>query len=252
MEPVIKSPLRYPGGKSRAVKLITSLLPQGITELVSPFFGGGSIEINCASKGIRVYGYDCFKPLVAFWKLLLNDPERLATQVQKHYPLSREQFYALQKLHRDEETEEQAILFFVLNRASFSGTTLSGGCSEESVRLRFTQSSIDRLTSFQVNHLNVEFADFHNSLDCHPQAFLYLDPPYMIKSTLYGNKGSAHRGFDHIGLFEKLKHRSGWILSYNNCEQVQELYKDFKIIYPNWKYGMSNDKTSKEVLILNL
>ncbi|HEY9645694.1 MAG TPA: DNA adenine methylase, partial [Chroococcidiopsis sp.] len=227
---VVKSPLRYPGGKSRAIKLITSLIPQGVTELVSPFFGGGSIELNCASQGIQVYGYDSFKPLVAFWNFLLTDCERLVAEVQKHYPLSREQFYALQKLHLDEETEEQGILFFVLNRASFSGTTLSGGCSEESVRLRFTQSSIDRLASFQVRNLSVKLADFHDSLERHPKAFLYLDPPYMIKSTLYGNRGSTHRGFDHMGLFEKLRHRTGWILSYNNCEQVQDLYKDFKII----------------------
>jgi DNA adenine methylase len=249
---IVKSPLRYPGGKYRAINLITSLIPSEVTELVSPFFGGGSIELNCAARGIRVYGYDSFKPLVAFWKLLQSNPKRLAKQVQEHYPLTQEEFYRLQKLHRDEETEGQAILFYVLNRASFSGTTMSGGCSQESVQGRFTQSSIDRLLSFDVKNFSVDCVDFHDTLERHPQAFLYLDPPYMIKSTLYGTRGSTHRGFDHQGLAEKLKQRSGWILSYNNCEQVREFYKDFKITFPDWKYGMSSDKNSKEVLILNL
>jgi DNA adenine methylase len=248
---IVKSPLRYPGGKYRAIKLITRLIPAGVTELVSPFFGGGSIELNCAANGIRVYGYDSFKPLVAFWKLLQTDPQRLAEQVQNHYPLTREAFYRLQKLHREEETEEQAVLFYVLNRASFSGTTMSGGCSQDSVQGRFTQASIDRLLSFSTQNFSVDCLDFHATLARHPQAFLYLDPPYMIKSTLYGNRGSTHRGFDHQGLAAKLKQRSGWILSYNNCEQVREFYKDFEITYPDWKYGMSNDKTSQEVLILN-
>jgi DNA adenine methylase len=105
---IVKSPLRYPGGKYRAIELITSLVPSGVTELVSPFFGGGSIELNCAANGIRVYGYDSFKPLVAFWKLLQSDPQCLAEQVKSHHPLSQEEFDKLQKLHRDEETEEQA------------------------------------------------------------------------------------------------------------------------------------------------
>lgn len=251
MSSLARSPLRYPGGKSKAVKLITELIPQGTTELVSPFFGGGSIELHCAAQGMRVYGYDAFKPLVAFWNLLLSDRDRLVAEVQKHHPLSREQFYALQKQHRDELTDEQGILFFVLNRASFSGTTLSGGCSEDSLKGRFTVSSIERLASFQIDNLSVQLADFQDSLDRHPEAFLYLDPPYLIKSTLYGNRGSTHRGFDHEGLFQRLRDRPNWLLSYNNCEWVRERYKDFKIVYPDWKYGMSKDKASKEVLILN-
>jgi DNA adenine methylase len=245
------SPLRYPGGKSRATKVITDLIPQNVTELASPFFGGGSVELACAAKGIRVHGYDVFKPLVSFWQLLLTDPQGLAAMVQPYHPLTRERFYQLQKLHEDAETEFQGVLFFVLNRASFSGTTLSGGCSDESLKLRFTQSSIDRLFCFRASNVSVNWADFHDALDSHPDTFLYLDPPYMIQSTLYGNRGSTHRGFDHLGLFEILRQRNGWILSYNNCEQVLELYKDFKIIYPDWKYGMSKNKLSKEVLICN-
>jgi DNA adenine methylase len=248
---VSRSPLRYPGGKSRAAKVIVDLIPANVDELMSPFFGGGSVELACAERGINVYGYDIFKPLVAFWSLLLNNPEHLARKVQQYFPLSKKEFYELQKQHKDEETELQGILFFVLNRASFSGTTLSGGCSEESVQQRFTQSSIDRLLAFNTPGFSVHWADFNDAMQKHPDTFMYLDPPYMIQSTLYGHRGSTHRGFDHVGLCEQLKSRKGWILSYNNCEQIVELYKDFEIIYPDWKYGMSKNKLSKEVLITN-
>uniref|UniRef100_B8HSP2 site-specific DNA-methyltransferase (adenine-specific) n=1 Tax=Cyanothece sp. (strain PCC 7425 / ATCC 29141) TaxID=395961 RepID=B8HSP2_CYAP4 len=248
----MRSPLRYPGGKSRAVKTITALIPAEVTQLVSPFFGGGSVELACADRGIEVVGYDLFRPLVAFWKMLLADPKTLAERVQAYYPLTKAQFYQLQKQHRDEETAMQGILFFVLNRASFSGTTMSGGCSAASVSERFTQSAIDRLRHCKITNLTVEWGDFKESIQRHPDVFLYLDPPYMIKSTLYGDRGSTHRGFDHLGLYEQLRHRQGWILSYNNCPQVLELYQEYKIIFPDWKYGMSQDKTSKEVLIINV
>jgi DNA adenine methylase len=248
---VSRSPLRYPGGKSRAAQFIADLIPEGVNELMSPFFGGGSVELACAERGMNVYGYDVFKPLVSFWKLLLENPSDLAAKVQQYYPLTKERFYELQKLHLDEETELQGILFFVLNRASFSGTTMSGGCSTESVEGRFTQSAIDRLLEFKTQGLTFEWADFHESMQSHPNAFMYLDPPYMIQSTLYGNRGSTHKGFDHIGLCEELKQRKGWILSYNNCQEIIDLYKDFDITYPDWKYGMSKDKSSQEVLIIN-
>lgn len=75
---MIKSPLRYPGGKSRAVKIISKYIPKETTSLCSPFFGGGSLEIYCAQNGIRVYGYDSFWPLVDFWQVLLKNPQKLA------------------------------------------------------------------------------------------------------------------------------------------------------------------------------
>jgi DNA adenine methylase len=249
--PMSRSPLRYPGGKSRAATYIAEKIPADVTELLSPFFGGGSVELDCAAKGIQVYGYDLFRPLVAFWNLLLADPQGLATAVQDYYPLTKQRFYELQKLHQDEETEQQGILFFVLNRASFSGTTLSGGCSEESVQQRFTQSSIDRLANFKTQGFSVNWANFDQAMANHPSTFMYLDPPYMIQSNLYGHRGSTHKGFDHVGLSEKLKQRKGWILSYNNCEEIVELYKDFEMIYPDWTYGMSKDKSSREILVIN-
>lgn len=250
--PPMRSPLRYPGGKSRAVKIVQELVPHGVTELLSPFVGGGSIEIACAAAGMRVHGYDVFKPLVAFWKRLLADPRALAMDIQRYYPLTRDRFYSLQHRHQDEETDLQAVLFFVLNRASFSGTTLSGGCSDSALQERFTQSSIDRVARFQVPNLSVEWADFNEALDRHPHTFTYLDPPYWLKKAdLYGNRGSAHRHFDHLGLRDRLGARRGWILSYNNCPEILALYEGFEVLYPDWKYGMNRSRTSKEVLILN-
>ena len=46
---MIKSPLRYPGGKSRALKLISKLLPE-FDEYREPFLGGGSIFIYAKQR----------------------------------------------------------------------------------------------------------------------------------------------------------------------------------------------------------
>src|SRR5690625_2959023 len=88
--------LRYPGGKSRAVKYLTNYIPEGLGEICSPFFGGGALEISLARKGVRVNAYDSFDELVIFWQQTFNKPTELAETVRKYHPLTKERFYLMQ------------------------------------------------------------------------------------------------------------------------------------------------------------
>lgn len=244
-----KSPLRYPGGKSRAVQSIIPLIPQGTTKMLSPFLGGGSIEIAAAHSGIKVFASDAFDDLYTFWTFLLADANLLANEVAKYHPLSKTKFYELQKDIATSTGITKAAEFFVLNRSSFSGSTLSGGMSPN--HPRFNEACIERLRSFKAPNLFVEKKDFQQALLDHPTLFAYLDPPYLIKNTLYGVKGDMHKGFDHEKLAQILSKRSNWILSYNDCPEVRSFYQKFHITTPAWAYGMSKDKGSKEVLIFS-
>ena len=246
----VKSPLRYPGGKSRAVQQIVDLFPPELDTLVSPFFGGGSVELACAAQGVKVHGYDGFEPLVNFWQVAIEDAVNLSKVVYNYHPLTRPMFYALQKRYFGlSDRVDRAAAFFALNRSSYSGTTLSGGMSPG--HPRFTDSAIERLANLQVGDLNVDHADFKDSLAMHSDDFLYLDPPYANGGNLYGNRGDMHQDFDHEGLADILRSRDGWVLSYNNCDMVQDIYSGYEFVTPEWTYGMSNRKTSNEVLILS-
>jgi len=71
------APIRYAGGKSRAVGYIIELLPTTIDRVISPFIGGGSVEVAISKElGIPVIGYDIFDILVNFWQVLLNENEK--------------------------------------------------------------------------------------------------------------------------------------------------------------------------------
>ncbi len=246
----VKSPLRYPGGKSRAVKEIYNLLPSGLDRMCSPFAGGASVELACAQQGIQVSAYDSFEPLVRFWQVLLDDAPDLARIVSDYYPLTRTEFYAIQKsFHEIENKKQQASAFYVLNRCSFSGTTLSGGMSPG--HPRFTVGAIERLAAFKVNNFDVDLADFNDSIKKHDNDFLYLDPPYANGEKLYGDRGGHHANFNHQGLAKLLTNRDGWLLSYNDCEIVRDLYSNHQFLSPEWAYGMNNSKLSNEVLILS-
>ena len=81
MDKVISSPLTYWGGKRWLFKTLLPLIPEGTTEIFSPFLGGGSIEINLAHRGYTVHAYDNYAPLVNFWQHWLNDPEAVRLAV---------------------------------------------------------------------------------------------------------------------------------------------------------------------------
>ncbi len=248
--PYIKSPLRYPGGKSRAVKQVMALLPPGLESICSPFVGGASIELAVASQGISVHGYDGFEPLVEFWQTLLEDASRLAALVDKHHPLTRTAFYALQKRYFGIEGRyARAAAFYALNRASYSGTTLSGGMSPG--HPRFTPSAVERLRDFHVVGFSVGHADFKESMAAHSNEFLYLDPPYANGMSLYGERGDMHENFDHAALAALLHERDGWILSYNDCALVRSLYPYHRYVKPDWAYGIANKGESNELIVLS-
>lgn len=254
-EKLVSSPIIYPGGKSRAVKQILEILPKDIKSLCSPFMGGGSIELACASLlGIPVFGYDSFAPVVNFWQEAIKESEAVADIAREYNPLERAEYYELKKAYfLMKDKQRMAAAFFVINRCSFSGMTFSGGFSLG--HRRFTEKIItERLEYFKVKGLSVALADFKDSIPKHPDSFLYLDPPYAIREDrLYGVKGNTHEGFDHEGLATILKGRGRWLLSYSDCERVRDLYAGFKMETAEWAWSMSAKKgkykKSNELLI---
>ena len=59
-----------------------------------------------------------------------------------------------------------------------------------------------------------------------------------------------HVNFNHKALFNALQNRKNWILTYNNCDYIKNLYKDYKIIETSWTYGMNKSKQSSEIVII--
>jgi len=243
------SPLRYPGGKTRAINLICVHIPKNEIKLCSPFLGGASVELACSVR-MKVYGADLFEPLITFWRVLLASPELLVTRVKKYLPLLNTTFCNLQKQYKNLTNEiERAAVFFVLNRSSFSGATFSGGMSIG--HPRFNEAAIERLRLFKAKNFHVECADYQDTITKHKDAFLYLDPPYANDQALYGVKGDKHKNFNHCTLAKLLNKRERWIMSYNGCYDIRELYKNNVILPLEWSYGMSKNKQSDEILILS-
>jgi DNA adenine methylase len=255
-----KSPLRYPGGKTRACKIIDEIIKEHFDlkqfdTLVSPFFGGGSFEFYFQNKyGYKLIVNDKFTPLYNFWQQVKTDKNVLCSELEKITTVSKENFAAYRSsILQLDNPLQQAIQYFIINRCSFSGATLSGGFSEEASQKRYTPSSIARIGALDLSAIdiyNLDFQEFIAQQGKH--SILFLDPPYYLhkKSKLYGNNGDMHENFDHEKLFALLKEQKNWLMTYNNCAYIKNMYKDYIILEVDWTYGMNATKASSEIIII--
>lgn len=251
------SVLRYPGGKTRAIKTLSPFIPSDTRTLVSPFFGGGSFELSLLDSipNLRVKANDGFEPLINFYKQLQNNKEALIVRLYDLLPFTKEMFIsAREQLLLTKDDLERAAYYFAINRSSFSGATCSGGYSKEAAEKRFTESSIERCKNLDLSRITFTNLPFHEFLNQNPQTanqFIYADPPYYLEkgSKLYGTNGDMHEGFDHDKLKTLLKDRSQWLLSYNDCPKVREMYSFATFSDAKWSYGMNKTKESSEIII---
>ncbi len=252
-----QSLIAYPGGKQRGKRLIMDYFPTMLDDVVSPFIGGGSIEIDLASRGIRVYGYDLDPNLVNFWQIALAYPARLAERIRDKCPrgrLTREEFVSIRDNFDDLSRMDKAARFYILNRTAFMGSDGQRYGVKKNEKTCISQEMLRLVSDFELDNLWVTNMDFQESLANHPEAFAYLDPPYMLgraKDKLYGN-GKFHQDFPHDTLAEILEARPGpWVMSYNDCPWIRDRYSRYRIETPKWNYTMSATTESNEVLVIN-
>ena len=276
MPKLAKSPLRYPGGKSRALKQILPLIPVNILEFREPFVGGGSVFFGIRSlfqNRIKSYWInDLNYDLYCFWKQVRDNAPALVktlTETRATATDGRALFEKLTKLkdrlnqNRDLLCEfQRAVRFFVLNRITFSGIVDSGGYSQSAYEKRFTDSSIERVKSIYpylsgVKITNGDYAEalFHEGED----VFIFLDPPYWkaTESKLYGVRGKLHTAFDHGQFAENMRecpHK--WLITYDDSPVIRELFAFADIQEWTLQYGMNNYRKEsaakgKELFIKN-
>lgn len=248
--------LRYPGGKYRAVKILDDFIPSGVTSVRAPFFGGGSFELYLTRRGIAVTGYDSFSQLATFWGQVIKDPETIADKVSPYLEkVDKDSFKKLQT-HLKNDTfflndTDTASAFFIVNRCSFSGSTLSGGYSSYAASQRFTRTSVERLRNFHNPLITVSHGDAFDEIPLGEEDFLFLDPPYALEhQSLYGVNGSHHQGFDHERLRDTVSSTGrDFLLTYNNSDYIRDLWSGYTQIETSWSYGMNSSKESSELII---
>jgi len=271
-----KTPLRYPGGKSRAAPKIESYFPDlgNYDEFREPFLGGGSVAIYVAKKfpHLKIWVNDLYEPLVNFWQQVQMFGEDLQNTLlevksQNDDPnLARDIFnkYKEQINDKDIPPFNRAVAFYVVNKCSFSGLTESSSFSRQASISNFSVRGIYKLPGYQeiISNWHISNYSYDYIMEQRKEnkkVFYYLDPPYDIKDNLYGKSGNMHKGFDHDRFaLDCSNYDDDIALSYNSDQLVKDRFKDwyaveFDLTYTMRSVGeyMREQKDRKELLLLN-
>jgi DNA adenine methylase len=259
------SPLRYPGAKTKAIGLITQYLPDSLPKkIVSPFIGGASLEIAWANNldVEEVVCGDIFHPLVNFWNHILNEPGKLADELEK-FQLGDHNYRIYKQILKDwyedpsknKLTDLQAAAHFYYNMQLSYGPMFLGWTSPGKPTTPEEYSrTIKRIREFKCPKLKVESLSFEKTLEKYPDHFVYADPPYLLGydstvfKAIYPNQGGEHhKGFNHE-LFRDmmLDRKTGFIVSYNDCGTIRDWFRDYEQFYPKWQYSFQQGETRKK------
>ncbi len=247
------SPIRYAGGKTLAVGHIIELLPDNIKKVVSPFFGGGSVEIALSKYlELEVVGYEIFDILVNYWNFQIDNPQLIYEKLKELKP-TKDEFERIRRILNEVWKKKITLdpltlaVYFVYNFNLSYGPGFMGWSSNIYLNPQKYKKIIEKIRDFNPKNLKVACADFQDTLKKHQNDFLYCDPPYYLGEDSKMFKGIYpmrnipvhHNGFPHDKLKDLLKnHKGGFILSYNDCPTVREYYKEFQQFFPSWQYTM--------------
>ena len=252
----IVSPLRYPGGKSTISTFLCSLFPS-FEEYREPFIGGGSVFIETKNNFPykKYWINDIYNPLYCYWKSIRDNGNEMMGIVKSWKSTITDGKSKFNELVENMDTFDElmkGVAFYFINRTSFSGTSISGGYSDEAFHKRFTDSAIersDKLIPFMkdVRITNMDFEDVMKENG--NNVFMFLDPPYYSaeKSHLYGKNGNTHKGFDHERFANACKQSPHkWLITYDDSEYIRDLFKGFNITTIELVYAMKNTPYSKK------
>ena len=269
----LKTPLRYPGGKSRACNKLDVYIPdlRDYKEYREPFLGGGSVAIHITKKypNLDVWVNDLYEPLYNFWRVLQDDGYALFKRLQElksRYPdrgSAKGLFLEAKDVVNDYDQSNlfRACAFYVINKCSFSGLTESSSFSAQASESNFSMRGIEKLQGYTqiIQNWKITNLSYEQLLTDDKDVFTYLDPPYDIRSNLYGRKGSMHNGFSHDGFAADCdRFIAPQLISYNSSNIIKERFQDYQIGEFDLTYTMRSvgeymreQKDRKELLLFN-
>ena len=267
----LKTPLRYPGGKSRAVVKLLQYLPDltQVKEFREPFLGGGSVALEITKRypHIEIWVNDLYEPLYNFWCELQHNGQDLQDAIwskKNHYPdpdTARKLFNQSKEEINDPDLSsfDRAVAFYIVNKCSFSGLTESSSFSEQASQSNFSFNGIDRLVEYSelIEGWTITNLSYERMLCDDKNVFTYMDPPYDIKDNLYGQKGAMHKSFDHDEFaYWCDRYTSRMLISYNSSQLVKDRFHEWTVgefahTYTMRSVGCYNiDQASRKELVL--
>ena len=252
--------LRYPGSKYNASKYIAPFWNSiKFDEYREPFLGSGAVFFKMP-KAKTSWLNDIDQDLINSF-IVVSDKkqrQRLIKKIDQIKP-SKELFEELKRWN-PKTNIDKAFRYFVINRTAYSGImnlpnwgfSLTKSVQPDKWGDRLIQSG-QKLEGVKItckSYIEVIAAPSDKKV------WLFIDPPYFKADQKRAYLHSFTRA-DHLQLLEVLKKTKHlFCLTYDNCEEIKELYSWAKIYERGWMYHTANSnvttrKMGRELIISN-
>jgi len=252
----LRSPLRYPGGKSRAAKRLLAYAPEHC-EYREPFAGGAALFFR-KSKVERNWLNDLHPGLYAFYVTLRDNFEAFAALCLEQTGKRRELFKKwvgrrdLMELQGDEELLDRAMQFYYINRTVWGGRVVYDpkrksrlyfsnpeGWNNLKKKLRLLRQISEKLQGVRITCLSFEKCLAGADED----TFIYCDPPYIRDTDCHPTDKLYDKSFgqeSHRVLADLLHDTAARVmLSYDDRPEARHLYPgdSWQFVSLQWKYS---------------
>ena len=220
--------IRYPGAKDAHMFLLNYLPTRGKMDLVEPFAGTSALTFALLESGRLSSAWinDIDPGIIDLWRQVRDCPDMLVARVEAYVP-SVDDFYEWQDDCSD------GFRKLVMHQISFNGLGAKAGSpiggreqrSNYSVGCRWSSKNLTkkiRRCSALLRSVSVKLTSNQwDDLEIPSTSFVYADPPYYGQGAgLY-----VHGTIDHQRLSFFLRSRTrGWLLSYDDCPEIRNMY----------------------------
>lgn len=211
MKPIIK----YRGGKSKEIPLLTPYIPKYEGRYIEPFLGGGAMYFHLEPQQAVIN--DINTRLMGFYTTVQKNYSKLSKELAKLeniYTKNRADFDALKMLHPDERVEDKnealyyrlrdmyngltkpqysaAALYYFINKTAYSGMIRFNAKGEYNVPYgrykNFNTTLITKQHHRLLANTEIHNADYREIFSlAEADDFVFLDPPYDCIFSDYGN-----------------------------------------------------------------
>ena len=265
------SPLRYPGGKSKILSFMKTLIVENFTNnpptYIEAYAGGAAVGLGLLLDGYvsDIYINDIDPAIYSFWHSVLTNHNRFIDKIM-NIDISVDEWRIQSNIYAKGEVGfELGFATFYLNRCNRSGILKAGcigGYKQEGnykIDCRFNKirliERIENISKFR-NRIHLFSEDTAVLLKrrdikaISKKSIFYFDPPYYVKGKQLYHNYYTHG--DHSKISSLIKQiKTYWVLSYDNVPEIIELYEGFSKREFNLTYYAGNVKKGKEVMFFS-
>lgn len=262
------TPLRYPGGKGKFAPVVKSIFNFNKLEgghYFEPYAGGAGVALNLLYNGIvsDIHINDIDIAIYSFWKSITEQTDDFL-KLLNDTPVTIDEWHKQKAILDDASNHDTLVIGFAaffLNRTNRAGI-LKGGViggkrqdGNYTLDARFNKKNlikrIDRvgLNASRIHVYNKDALELIQKADdfLPSNSLIYLDPPYYIKGQGLYRNFYVHE--DHVEIRAALdKINSKWIVSYDNCDEIKEIYKNYQMTDYDLNYSVYHKIKAKEVM----